>query len=257
MLQRSLRIAQLALLTPALAAHAAEPASGADPDGGRWGLGLGVAVKKSLYAGVGNKTSVLPLIAYDGPRVRLFGNQLDVKLPSYGPLRFSLRTQFSIGQGYDASDAAELQGMDDRKGALYVGVASTWRNGIADVSASWLKDVSGHSKGSVFRLGVEHALRLGSSVEIVPHAAWLSYDRRHVDYYFGVKAGEATAARPAYQGGATSALQLGLRYQQAVTPRQRVFVDLTATRYGSGITNSPIVVRKSEPGVRLGYSYAF
>jgi outer membrane protein len=257
MTKPSIPAALAALLFVTMAAHAAEPEGGVDADEARWGLGLGVAVKKSLYAGVGNKSSILPLLAYDSKRIRLFGNQLDVKLPSYGPVSFSLRTQFSIGQGYEASDAAALQGMDKRKGAIYVGAASTWRNEVANLSLSWLKDVSGNSRGSVLRLGVERALRLGPTIEIVPHAGWSSYDRKHVDYYYGVKASEATEARALYQGRATSALQFGVRYQQALAPQQRIFVDVSSTRYGAGITDSPIVVRKSEPAVRLGYSYSF
>jgi outer membrane scaffolding protein for murein synthesis (MipA/OmpV family) len=34
-------------------------------------------------------------------------------------------------------------------------------------------------------------------------------------------------------------------------------VDLAATRYGSGVADSPVVERRTVPQLRLGYLYAF
>jgi outer membrane protein len=242
-------------------AHAAEH-EGADrgedePDGYRWGLGVGVGFKKGPYAGVDSKTTVLPLVSFENRYVRLYGNKLDAKLPSWGPVDFSLRTQVSIGEGYKGSDSAQLAGMADRKGAIFVGATSTWRNAIANVSVSWLKDVSGHSKGSVASLDAEHGFRVAERFEITPHVEFARYDAKFVDYYYGVRADESTASRPAYLGKSSSEVRAGLRFGYLVTPHQRLLLDVSDGRLGAAITDSPVVDRKSVAEVRLGYLYAF
>lgn len=54
------------LALPTLAAAQAQDQS--SPTTARWGLGLGLAVSDSPYAGEGNKTTALPLLHYEGER---------------------------------------------------------------------------------------------------------------------------------------------------------------------------------------------
>ncbi len=42
-----------------------------------------------------------------------------------------------------------------------------------------------------------------------------------------------------------------------MTSSQSLFLDLRVTRFGSGITDSPLVDRSSAAGVRAGYLYHF
>ncbi|MBK1612972.1 hypothetical protein CKO44_05735 [Rubrivivax gelatinosus] len=246
----------LALLT-AVAAHAAEPNGADQPETQRWGLGLALATMRSPYAGVDTKTRVLPLLTYESRWLRFAGTQLDLKLPSYGTLDFALRTQYSIGEGYEASDSDRLAGMAERKGSVYVGLASTWHNAVADVSLAYLKDVSGHSEGSQLKLGIEHGFTWGQQARIVPHLQFTRLDGTSVDYFYGVRSDEVRPGRAAYQGDATLAVQAGVRVQYSLAARQRLLVDLSATRYGSGVADSPIVERRTVPQLRLGYLYAF
>jgi outer membrane protein len=247
----------LAAATAQAAEHEGADRGADEPDGYNWGLGAGVGIKKSPYAGVNSKTSALPLISFENKYVRLFGNQFDVKLPSYGPFDFSLRTQVAIGDGYKGSDSARLNGMADRKGAVFVGGAATWRNAIANVSVDWLKDVSGRSKGSEFKLGAEHPFRFAGAFEIAPHAQFLHVDGKYVDYYYGVRASEATPVRQEYLGKSTSELQAGVRFAYLLAAHQRILLDVSDTHLGSGITDSPIVDRTWMPALRIGYTYAF
>src|SRR4051812_21693457 len=58
-----------------------------------WGLGLGVATERETYKGDGNKTQVIPLLMYDSEYVRVFGNMVDLKLPTALGIRFALRAK--------------------------------------------------------------------------------------------------------------------------------------------------------------------
>jgi outer membrane scaffolding protein for murein synthesis (MipA/OmpV family) len=72
-----------------------------------------------------------------------------------------------------------------------------------------------------------------------------------------VKDSEAQSGRPAYAGKSSANMEVGLRVDYAVAPKQTVFLDVSATSFGSGIKNSPLVSRSSQSGVRLGYVYRF
>lgn len=244
------------------AAHAADR-EGADrggddqPNEYHWGLGLGVSAEKSPYLGMKNNTTIIPLLSYETQYVRFFGNTLDVKLPSAGDFDFSLRGKIPLGGGYKASDSAYFVGMADRKGPFDIGGAVTWDTSLGKASLEYLRDVSGHSKGSRLKLGFEHAFRFDRRFEIVPHAELTRDDAKSVDYYYGVTSAEATSVRPQYRGKATTDTEFGLRFAYAIDPRQRLLLDVTDKRWGTGITNSPLVARKSTPGLKFGYIYRF
>ena len=82
-------------------------------------------------------------------------------------------------------------------------------------------------------------------------------DRKYVDYYYGVRAAESRADRAQYDGESAANVELGLRVDYAVAPKQTIFLDVSGTSLGSGIKNSPLVGRSSQTGVRVGSLYRF
>ncbi len=221
------------------------------------GLGIGAWVHHSPYRDIANRAGVLPLVDYENRYLHLFGNEIDVKVVREGAFELAWRTKFAVGEGYKASDAIEFSGMDQRKGSINTGLVAAWRAPFAKLTADWLADVSGHSKGQGAKLEAEHAFRFAARFEITPRlaASWL--DRKYVDYYYGVKPSEATQARPAYAGRSTTNLEAGVRLGYLIDKHQRVLFDVDATRWGEGITESPLVGRKTTPGARIGYLYRF
>lgn len=221
----------------------------------QWALGAGVGVERSPYAGYGNRTRALPLLMYNGPRFRLLGTTADLKLGAVGPVGFSLRAQYA-DEGYEGSDAPILNGMEKRKGGFWLGGAALWRNPYADLSLEWLADASGNSHGQTVKLRAEHRFKSGRFT-LVPYLGvnWMSSD--YVDYYFGVRSNEVRAGRAFYQGSSTANLVGGVRTDWQMTSSQSLFLDLRVTRFGSGITDSPLVDRSSAAGVRAGYLYHF
>ena len=242
-----------------LAAASLQPVYAQDdplPDGGsRWGLGLGVASQTQPYRGVGSKTTALPLVFYENRWVSLQGTSIGMKLPSAGPVRLLLKAQY-FGDGYEASDSPYLTGMEERKDGFWAGVAAQWRSPMADLSAEVLADASGNSKGRKVKLGAERGFRAGA-FEFRPRlqATWL--DDKTVGYYYGVNAAEANPNRAAYAGKSTTNLELGLRTSYALAPQQTLMLDVSYTTLGSAIKDSPLVERKHQTGLRLGYVYRF
>jgi outer membrane protein len=220
-----------------------------------WGLGLGVATERETYKGDGNKTQAIPLLMYDSEYVRVFGNMVDLKLPTAVGIRFALRAKYSLGDGYKPGDSTYLSGMEERKGSLWLGGAATWKSPALTLSAEWLK-AGGDSKGQQFNLTAEHSFGFGK-LQVTPHAAAQWKDDKYVDYYYGVRAAEATAARAAYTGKATTDFNLGVRLDYAIQPNQLILLDISSTRRGSGISDSPLVSKDTVPSLRLGYLYRF
>lgn len=85
-----------------------------EPTSVRWGLGVAVNVRKSIYDGVGTRSTALPLVRYDGDVVHVSGNQIDVTAPSVGAVKLSLHAELPIGEGYKGIDSPQLAGMADR-----------------------------------------------------------------------------------------------------------------------------------------------
>jgi outer membrane protein len=220
-----------------------------------WGLGLAISSERETYRGEGNRNQVVPLLMYDSEYVRVFGNVVDLKLPSVAGVRFALRAKYSLGAGYEADDSPYLAGMAERKGGLWLGGAATWKTPALTLSAQWLK-AGGASKGQQFDLTAERSFGFGK-LQVTPHAGALWKDDKYVDYYFGVTAGEATATRPAYTGKATTDFNLGVRFDYALSRNQLILMDVSSTRRGSGASDSPLVDKDIVPSLRLGYLYRF
>ncbi len=221
-----------------------------------WAVGLGVATSQRPYAGDSNKTIPFPFVSYENDYFRIAGIGADLKLGAAGPFTFALRAKYAFADGYKSGDAPILQGMQDRKGSLWLGPAVQWKTDIAKLSFEVSGDALGKSKGVQARLAAEHDLRAGAFV-FTPRVAADFVDRKYVDYYFGVTAAEATASRPAYDGRSTVNLEGGLRAAFMVDPANSVFVDAGAKALGKGITDSPLVDRKVTSSFAAGYIHRF
>lgn len=233
------------------------------PQGTEWGLGIGVIAKQDAYKGIKRDTQVVPVLRFENEYVEFFGLGLEVKLPSVklgerSRLKFGLVGEYDMS-GYEAEDTRKtpiLAGMTERKGGLWAGAKAEWENEIVNVSAEWTA-ASGSSKGRKFSLGLEKEWHLGEHAMLTPYvtANWL--DKKYVDYYYGVRAAEATAGRAAYVGKAGVNVDVGLRAMYLFDQHHSILFDVGITRLAKQIKDSPIVDRSSTTKVILGYIYNF
>ena len=239
---------------------ASEPSEG-EPFASSFSLGLGAMTRQSPYAGVDRETVALPLLRYENEYIRIMGLEGGIKLPSVD-ISDSQRLDFSIiakhdGSGYKASDARILNGMSRRKGGFWAGGKVEWNNELADVSAEWLADMSGNSKGQTFSLGLEKNWAIGDHMMLSPHIGLNWQDKKYVDYYFGVRDSEVRAGRAAYVGKSGVNTEVGLRGMYRFDQQHSVFMDVSVTRLAKSIKDSPLVDRSTESRVFLGYFYSF
>jgi outer membrane protein len=262
----------LSIFLPSASFPQAEPATeptkepapeqpGKDAPQARWSLGAAVVVRQQIYRDIKRdgilfrNNFAVPFFSYENTWVSIGIPRADFKIYSTKSMSFRLRARYD-GDGYDPDDSPFLSGMAERKSTAWVGGAFLWNAGIVNVSVEVLHDALQYSKGSRAAVQVERRFGFGA-FGLTPRLGVDWYDGKYVDYYYGVRASEATAARGAYTGAATAALHAGLRLDFSPVPRHTIFLDVGAKRFGSGITDSPIVARSSQTAAGIGYVYRF
>jgi outer membrane protein len=241
------------LLSSTALAQSRQTDSGAES---QWSLGLGVVMVQRAYRDIDSYNMVMPLLNYENKWVSLSVPKLDIKMYSGSSLSFRLRARYAGSEGYESGDSPYLAGMDDRKGSFWAGGAAIWENDIANVSAELLGDASGNSKGSRFKFQVDRRFGVGS-FGFTPRLGVDWYDRKFVDYYYGVKTSEARVGRSAYQGDSSNGVDAGLRVDYSPARQHTLFLDLGVKQFGDAIKDSPLVEKSSQSSVSLGYLYRF
>lgn len=231
------------------------------PQGTQWGVGIGVLTKQDAYRGIKRDTQAVPVLRFENEYVEFYGLGLEVKLPSLqlgegNRIKFGIVGEFDMS-GYKSKDAPILAGMAERKGGLWAGAKAEWETEFVSISAEWTADASGHSKGRRFSLGLEKEWHLGENTMLVPYVTAHRLDKKYVDYYYGVRAAEATAERASYVGKGGLNVDIGLRAMYQFDEHHSMLLDVGLTRLAKQIKASPLVGRSSTSQVILGYMYSF
>jgi outer membrane protein len=228
------------------------------PEGDKstWLLGIGGGLQKKIYAGSDTKFRVLPLLTYENSWVKVAGPGVGLKLGRSGGFSYMLNARYALGDGYKSSDAWVLEGMNKRKASVWVGPEVSWDSDFGRLSAGVQADASQKSEGYQATLNYSRDFRFGR-FSIGPNVglSWLS--SQYVDYYYGVTEAEATNWRSQYEGKASLNLGVGLRGRYMIDAHQFASFELGVKHYGSGITDSPLVDRRYQPQLSLGYAYRF
>lgn len=256
------RVCALAAVLCCAPAFAQQPPGKGEPEGSSWGLGLAAVSVQSAYKGMNRETKALPMLSYENRYVKLGGPNLELKLPGLGlsdsqRLNFGIVTKLFDGAGYEASDSRDLAGMAERKSSVWAGAKMEWENDLADVKLEWLGDASGKSKGQRLALGLERKVMLSPRLMLIPQVGIEWVDKKYVDYYYGVRASEATAGRAAYAGKAVVNPEISLTGIYRFDMHQSLMLNVGVKSLGKEIKNSPIVGRSTESRVMLGYMYRF
>jgi outer membrane protein len=78
-----------------------------------------------------------------------------------------------------------------------------------------------------------------------------------MNYYYGVTTSEATAARTAYQPGASIHFDIGMDYQYQWGQHHSVLLSLKYRKFGSELKDSPIIEDSGSARLLVGYIYRF
>lgn len=226
----------------------------------KWGLGAGVSSSQGPYLGARDESRVIPLLYVENSWLRVAGATADVKLArkEFAPnnaLSLTARIKYD-GSGYEADDSPSLAGMDERKSGVWGGAMLAWETSIVRLSGELLADLSDNRQGQKLQLQADRRFGFGSFA-VTPRiqAQWLS--EKYVDYYYGVRAHEARPGRALYTGESAAAMELGVRVDYVLRPKQSVFLDVSATSLPDEIKLSPIVGRSNVSRITVGYLHRF
>jgi outer membrane protein len=252
----ALSAAGLLAMAPARADAYLEPLTNILSAPGSAGLGVVTRIGASPYLEGGNRYDVLPLYLYEGKRFFLHANRGGVKLLNGDAQRVDLFIEQRL-EGFPADRLPDsLAGMATRDSGIDLGLSWRYRQPWGTVQAELMHDVGGISKGNEFRLGYTYDWRSGPW-SLRPSLSLALRDARLNNYYYGVRAGEATPERPAYAPGTGLNTSLGLFGSYDLTQRWRLLAGVSATVLDRKIKDSPIVQKRVLPGAYLGVAYDF
>ena len=231
----------------------------ADESRTRYSVGAALLLAKDGYRGVGRESVLIPGLSIQNKWVNLFGPQLDLRLIGDDKRSWWIgpRLEYRF-DGYEKADSAIFTGMSDRKGGLFYGLAGSFDlGGGFEFEADYVKAASkeaGFSRGAVASLQLSRSYTHGAWA-FVPRVGAEYQSSRYVDYYYGVRPVEATAARAAYAGKSSWSPEVGLLVRYRASPRQLIFANLNYERYAKEIRNSPLINASGIPQLILGYQY--
>ncbi|MFN7816046.1 MAG: MipA/OmpV family protein [Burkholderiales bacterium] len=225
----------------------------------RYGIGAAVLIAKEGYRDVGSETRVLPGLSIQNKWVSLYGPQLDLKLLGNDKRSWWIgpRIEYRF-DGYEQEDGTVFRGMAKRKGGVFYGVAGQVDLGSDfELEADYVRASSrdgGFERGAVASLQLSRTYRNGPW-SWAPRIGMEYLSSSYVDYYYGVRATEATPTRPAYAGKSSWSPEFGLLVTWQANPRHLLFANFNYERYGSEVRNSPLMNAKGIPQVVFGYEY--
>lgn len=232
-------------LTLLLLALGAAPAAAQRPpaDTLQWSLGLGVISSPRPYVGASNKIFPVPLVQLRYQRLSIDGVRASYRLVDDSSFHLDLVGGPNF-TSLEEDDSLFLRGMADRDWTFELGLAAGYERPRWGILAWVRQDVLDRSGGQ--RAGIELAFRrsyLDGRLFLIPSVGveWQSSDV--VDYYYGVRPGEALPERPAYQAGSAFNPSATLLARYRLTERLDLVTIARGELLDGEITSSPIVDR--------------
>ena len=220
-----------------------------------YGLGIGVNAGNSLYKDIGTETGVLPIWIIQSDKFLLIGPQFSYEFATFSGLEFAFIGDYR-GDGFSGSDGAIFNGMKDRSGTYELGLEIEYESDFGDFSFAVLNDVLGEHEGNEISLTYSLPFINRSSV-VTPYVSLINYSEDLVDYYYGVRANEATESRAFYEGKSTVNYEIGVDTQWRFGDHHIIAANLSYTAHGSEIEDSPIVDGNGTFNTLIGYAYEF
>jgi len=223
---------------------------------GQAGVGMAIRVSTSPYAGVDQVLNMAPLYVYEGDRFYLHSSRAGVKYntSAYSHVEAFISSRF---EGFPYEDTpASLAGMEQRNPGLDGGIGYRYDGPVGIVTADITNDISIDSNGTELTLGYGYRWRNGPWV-VSPYFTLAYRDTDLNDYYYGVRADEATPERPEYTAGDGLNFGAGLYGQYKPSRGWLLLAGIGAELLSPEIYHSPIVDKEWLMTGYLGAIYDF
>ncbi|XOV77663.1 MAG: MipA/OmpV family protein [Aestuariibacter sp.] len=222
---------------------------------GEWGAGVGVVAYQAPQVGVSSEVLPVPFFTYEGEDMDIGLGSISFHIVSSEHLRLSVDGQVRFN-GYEASESAALNGMEDRDFAFDAGISGEFFGEWGGVTARALKDVTGTHDGYELSLAYQYPFPMGNLI-VIPSigVAWQSEEL--VTYYYGVKPQEATAERAEYSADSTLIPYAEIMVGYQLNRNWQLLSGASYTALGSEIKNSPIIEESHELSAFAAIKYTF
>ena len=217
-------------------------------------VGAAAYSAQSVIRSKGNETTLLPYLFADYGRFFARVDTFGFKAVPLGNGYLELTARVSQ-DGWRANTAA-LSGLKDRKTPLPIGVGTFQQTPYGALVVNAVMD-AGASKGSLLEVSYLAEIKLGS-LSLYPMLGVERRSAKYANYLYGVTPAEAlTSGYAVYNAGASVTPVLGLAADYSLTENWMVNMQLRRKWLDSAVTNSPLVVRKSQDTGYIGLSYRF
>jgi len=231
------------------------PALAQQPDAPRWTVGALVIDRDAPYRELDEDLIAVPLVRFEGERAYLRGLRGGLRLIQSPEYELAVFAQARL-DGYDSEDSPFLAGMADRRVSLDLGISSTWiSQKVGALELSVAADALDRSGG--VELAASWTGRFGAGGWLFyPGASLRWQDASLVDYYYGVRTGEAQLGRPAYSADSAITPELSLLATRTLGERWNLFARAGHTWLPSEVRDSPLVDRNGSTSLLIGIGYA-
>lgn len=233
----------------------AEPESGASRPP-VIGAGVLVMAATNPYVDGDSVVRVLPMITYIGERFFVASPRAGFNLTRQAWGNVNLVADYRFKE--DAFEAKGfLEGMDQRKDTVMAGLnANIHVFAPYRLEFSVLTDVSDRHDGQEGSLSLNRPFRFGPCL-LIPGVglSWRSED--YNDYYYGVRAVEATDFRPAFDPGDSVEGYIRLLVKYELSSQWTVAGSARVERLSDEVRDSPIVDESHITTVFIGLNYSF
>ena len=220
-----------------------------------WSVGVMGIVRDTPYRQADSDNIVVPFVGYEGERVYFRGLNLGWKLDPTADVQVELIARARL-DGFEAKDSPVFAGMAERERSLELGASASRALGPGRIEFAAFTDALDRSGGQELDLMWRGDFGRGP-FRVQPEAGlrWQSEDL--VDYYFGVRAEEATTLRPAYRAGSALVPRVAVNALAPLGGQWSLFARLSYDDLPAAITDSPLVDRGSERRAFIGLVYGF
>jgi len=226
-----------------------------DQDEFKFGLGGALITQDEGYKDVGSETQFVPAIAIEYGNFRLLGPYASytffkterIELAATGMLRLD---------GYEQDDSDIFKGMEDRDMSFDFGIEAEVDTDFGEFGLKYIQDVTNTHDGYEATLSYGIPLRVEKG-QVVPYVAVSLASEDLANYYYGVKAAEATADRSFYQVDRATNFEIGIKSDWFFGKNHMIKADASYTSFDSAIKDSPLVDKSGSFQLLLGYVYVF
>jgi outer membrane protein len=219
-------------------------------------VGVGALTDARYSGGASNQTFPVPLMSLEiGDFAYVDYWEAGLFVLSNEAKTFGLAIVASPRLGFSSSDGERLTGMTRRHSAIEAGLTINYGSDDGGVSFGYLHDVTGASHGGLWRLLAFRRYDITKRFGLDAYASLDVLDAKVADYYYGVGDREATAVRPVYQPGASTALGAGVHFNFDFGRKSTFLFGYEPTYLGRSLDRSPIVERATTSVFFLGFGW--